>query len=136
MLKKIKKIISSKAKKKVSRPAPKKRAVSAQKKKKASPKIAKKKIVKKAKTAKPKKEIVIGQVTHYFGKVRVAVVKMKKDVRVGTEVLYRGATTNFSDAISSMQKDHKDIKIAKKGQTVGVKVKKKVRRGDKVFLSE
>ena len=75
----------------------------------------------------------IGRVTHFFNHINVAIVKFKLPVRLGTEVRLRGATTDFSTVIKSMQYDHKPITIAKKGQEVGIKIKKKVREGDSVY---
>ena len=75
----------------------------------------------------------IGEVTHYFGGIKVAIVKFNKAVDVGTEVHFKGAHADFSQTINSMQFDHKDVKSAKKGQEVGIKVEDKVHEGDKVF---
>lgn len=98
-------------------------------------KAVKKKIsVKPKKTAKPvKKEKPIGLVTHFYGKIKVAIIKFNKPVKTGTEVSIRGAHTDFSQKIASMQYDHKPISSAPKGKEVGVKVSKKVHEGDRVF---
>ncbi len=71
--------------------------------------------------------------THFFNHIKVAIVKFKLPVKLGTEVRLQGATTDFSTVIESMQYDHKPIKIAKKGQEVGIKLKKRVREGDMVY---
>ena len=92
-------------------------------------KVAKKKIVKKAKVEKP-----IGKITHFYGKIKVGIFKFKKPVKVGAEIAVRGATTDFSQTIASIQYDHKPIKSAPKGKEVGIKVKKKVHEGDLVYL--
>ena len=84
------------------------------------------------KKAGDKREKPIGVVTHYYGGIGVAIVKFKKAVKIGTEVNFCGATTDFSQKISSMQYDHKEISSAKKGQEVGIKVDEKVREGDEV----
>lgn len=84
----------------------------------------------------PKKSIEpkpIGEVTHYYGGLGVAIVKFKKDVAVGARVKFKGVTTDFEEAINSMQYDHKPIESAKKGQEVGIKVGEKVREGDVVY---
>ncbi len=78
----------------------------------------------------------IGVVTHYFGGIDVAIVKFNKAVKVGETVHFKGATTDFSEKIKSMQYDHKSIDSAKKGQEVGIKVGDKVREGDEVFEAE
>ncbi|MBI2888731.1 MAG: translation elongation factor-like protein [Candidatus Liptonbacteria bacterium] len=95
-----------------------------------------KKTVKKVKKASPKKVVVakpIGEVTHFYGHISVAIVKFKKAVKPGVKLQYKGATTDFAEVAKSMQYDHKPIAAAKKGQEVGIKVKKKVREGDEVF---
>jgi putative protease len=81
-----------------------------------------------------KDENLVGEVTHYYSKIGVAIVKFLKTVPVGAKVRFKGATTDFEETVSSMQFDHKEITEAKVGQEVGVKVSQKVREGDKVFL--
>lgn len=78
----------------------------------------------------------IGEVTHYYGGLGVAIVKFKKTVKVGDRLRFKGATTDFEETVKSMQYDHKDIKEAKKGKEVGIKVGEKVREGDKVYEAE
>lgn len=99
-----------------------------------------KKIKKLVKTAKKKVaqkvEKPIGIVTHFYDKIRVGVVKLKKDIAVGVRVAVRGTHTDFKDAIISMQFDHEQIKKAKKGKSVGVKFKKRVREGDSLYLDK
>lgn len=82
---------------------------------------------------KSKKEKPIGKVTHYYGGIKVAIVKFKKAVKKGTKVCFSGATTDFDQVIKSMQYDHKDIAVAPKGKEVGIKVGKKVRESDEVY---
>ena len=76
---------------------------------------------------------IIGVVTHYYSNLEVAIVKFKGPAKVGVEVHFKGATTDFIEKIKSMQYDHKEIKAAKKGQEVGIKVGDKVREGDEVL---
>ena len=75
----------------------------------------------------------IGEVTHFYGHLEVAIVKFNKKVDVGAKVHFKGVTTDFDEEIKSMQYDHKPIESAKKGQEVGIKVGGKVREGDQVF---
>ncbi len=75
----------------------------------------------------------IGEVTHYFSGIQVAIVKFNRVVKVGETIKFKGATTDFSQTIESMQYDHKDIESAKKGQEVGIKITEKVREGDEVY---
>ncbi len=80
-----------------------------------------------------KKEKPIGEVTHFYGNIEVAIVKFKKLVKVGVKVNFRGATTDFEQVIKEMQYNHKSVPVAKKGQDVGIKVDEKVRQGDEVY---
>jgi len=80
-----------------------------------------------------KEEKPIGEVTHFFGNIGVAIVKFSKPVEVGVKLRFHGATTDFSETVGSMQFDHKEVEKAKKGQEVGIKVKERVREGDQVF---
>ena len=81
----------------------------------------------------PKQEKPIGVVTHFYGGISVAIVKFAKTVSVGDKIRFKGATTDFSQTIDSMQYDHKDVKTAKKGQEIGIKVVNRVREGDEVY---
>jgi translation initiation factor IF-2 len=75
----------------------------------------------------------IGEVTHFFNNIGVAIVKFSKAVSVGDTIHFKGATTDFTHKIDSMQFDHEEIDKAKKGQEVGIKVGDRVRVGDQVF---
>ena len=75
----------------------------------------------------------IGEVTHYYSHLEVAIVKFNRPVKVGERVSFKGATTDFKETIKSMQFDHQDIAEAKKNQEVGIKVGNKVREGDHVY---
>jgi putative protease len=75
----------------------------------------------------------IGVITHYYGGLGVAAIKMSKTLNVGDKIKIKGATTEFEQTINSMQVDHKEVKSAKKGDEIGIKVKDRVRKNDKVF---
>ena len=77
----------------------------------------------------------IGTVTHFFPNIRVAVIRFRVAIKKGARVSFRGATTEFSQTLSSFQLNHKPLVRAPKGKSVGVKVAKRVREGDRVFLS-
>ena len=85
------------------------------------------------KTAKQKP---IGTVTHYYGGLGVAIMKFSKPVTTGTRVRFEGATTAFSQTVSSLEYDHKPIDVAPKGKEVGMKVEDKVREGDHVYAAD
>jgi putative protease len=76
---------------------------------------------------------LVGEITHYFGNIGVAVIKLKGTLKEGDEIQIKGATTDFKQKAKSMQVEHKKIEQAKKGDSVGLKVKDKVRNGDSVY---
>ncbi|MDP2939051.1 MAG: hypothetical protein Q8O13_03070 [Candidatus Omnitrophota bacterium] len=120
------------------------------KKKKAKSKIIKKKKIllskprKKAKATASKKnlptkkslnEILVGKVTHYFPKVKAAVIKITKDgLKLGSNVHLKGHTTDFKQNVDSIQIDRVPVKEAKKGMEIGLRVASRVRENDQVYL--
>lgn len=75
----------------------------------------------------------IGVITHYYGGLGVAAIKLSKTLNVGDKIKVKGATTEFKQTINSMQIDRKEVKSAKKGDEIGIKIKDRVRKNDKVF---
>lgn len=100
------------------------------KKKTAKKALRKKKISAKKPALKKVKEKVIGIVTHYFPKVRAAVVKLKAPLKAGDTVKIKGHTTDFTQNIASLQIDHIPVSAAKKGQEIGMLVDSRVREHD------
>lgn len=80
------------------------------------------------------KEKEIGKVTHYFEKAEVAVIELSSKLSVGDSIQIKGHTTDFTQKVDSMQVEHKDLKSAKKGDFIGLKVRERVRLNDKVSL--
>lgn len=78
----------------------------------------------------------VGEVTHFFTNINVAVIKLSGTLKAGEKILIEGATTNLEQAADSMQIEHKEVKEAKKGDSIGLKVKDRVREGDKVYRVE
>ncbi|OGQ04569.1 MAG: translation elongation factor-like protein [Deltaproteobacteria bacterium RIFCSPLOWO2_01_44_7] len=75
----------------------------------------------------------VGFVTHYFGHIPAAAIKLSKPVKSGDKIHIKGHTTDFEWTITQMQVDHKDVTEAKKGASIGIKVAEKCREHDKVF---
>lgn len=91
------------------------------------------KTAKLAKSPKPVKAEVIGVVTHYFPKVRAAVLKLKKPLSIGEPIWVKGKTTDFRQTVASMQIERKPIEKAKAGSEVGLEVFSGVNAGDLVY---
>lgn len=76
---------------------------------------------------------LVGKVTHYFTKIGVAVIDLEAPLAVGDTISIEGATSNFQQNVDSMQIEHKNVDSAKKGDSIGMKVKDRVRGGDNVY---
>jgi selenocysteine-specific translation elongation factor len=75
----------------------------------------------------------IGKVTHYFTKIGVAVVELTASLSVGDKIRISGPTTDFEQTVESMQIEHENVKTAKAGQSIGLKVAEHVRETDTVY---
>jgi putative protease len=78
-------------------------------------------------------EIEIGKVTHFFNGISVAVIELTDTLKVGDTVHIKGATTDFVQKVESMEINHQKVKEAGYGESIGLKVKERVREGDKVY---
>jgi translation elongation factor EF-Tu-like GTPase len=76
---------------------------------------------------------LVGVVSHYYGRIRVAGVVVSSSIAVGDRVLIIGHTTAFEQMITSMELDHQPIEVAQPGQDVGIRVIDRVRIGDHVY---
>ena len=83
----------------------------------------------------PYRKIEIGKVLNFYKKINVAEIELYKDLKIGDTILIIGKTTGcVKEKVESMQINHKNITIAKKGERVGIKLHHLVREGDKVYL--
>ena len=119
-------------------PKKKKIAKKAKVAKKAVKKSKKRTTPKSVKARKPKNAVdamvKVGEVTHYFPHVKAAALLVLKDsIKVGDEIYLKGHTTDFKEKIASIQLDREPIQEGKKGQEIGLLVKKRVRIGDSVY---
>ena len=71
---------------------------------------------------------------HYFGKISVAAIEITDGtVSVEDTLHFSGHTTDFEYKVNSMQIEHESVTEAKKGDSIGLKVPERVRKGDKVL---
>jgi translation elongation factor EF-1alpha len=75
----------------------------------------------------------VGEVSHYFTRISVAVVELSAPVNVGDRITIKGMTTNFEQTVESMQIEHKTVDAAGKGDSIGLKVNERTREGDIVY---
>jgi translation elongation factor EF-Tu-like GTPase len=132
-------MVKKKAKRKVraARPRTKRTAGARKPRKTRARKAAAKKPVSAKKPAVKAPEITlekVGEITHYFPKVKAAAILVLKDsLKIGDEIYIKGHTTDFKEKITSMQLDHAPIEEGRQGQEIGLLVKSKVRAGDSVY---
>lgn len=75
----------------------------------------------------------IGKIVHYYDKIGVGVLRSDGVLRVGDTIHIRGKSTDFEQAVESLQLDHKNVDSAKKGDEVALKLNEKAKEGDVVY---
>lgn len=75
----------------------------------------------------------IGQITHYFGRIGVAIIRVFEPIRVGDWIHLYGSKTNFVQQVESMEINHQPIEEAQPNDEIGILVIDKVREGDWVY---
>ncbi len=75
----------------------------------------------------------IGEITHYFSKIGVAIIQLRGALSIGEKILIKGTTTHIEQDVTSMPIEQKDIIKPKRGQNIGLKVDGKVRKKDNVY---
>ena len=79
-------------------------------------------------------ELEVGFVTHYFDRPHVAIVKMTAfDVKVGDQIHIKGAHTDLTETVASMEVEHQKIEVATPVVEFGLQVADRGRTGDRVF---
>ncbi len=76
----------------------------------------------------------IGRVEDYFAQIGVAGIDLTGPLNVGDRIRIQGHTTDFEQAVQSIQIEHSSVEAAKKGDKIGVKVKERCRGGDRVYV--
>ncbi len=78
-------------------------------------------------------EEVIGNISDFFAKPVVAGIELTGTLKLGDKLHFKGHTTDFEQIVESMQIDNVDVKEAEAGDSVGIKVSERVRRGDIIY---
>ncbi len=78
-------------------------------------------------------EEVIGQVSDFFAHPVVAGIELTGALKVGDKIHVKGHTTDLELVVGSIQINNVDVSEAKAGDSVGIKVSERVRRGDNVY---
>ena len=78
-------------------------------------------------------EQMIGTVADFFARPVVAAIELTAALAVGDKIHIKGHSTDLELVVDSMQIDNVDVKEAKAGDSVGVKVGERVRKRDTVY---
>ena len=78
-------------------------------------------------------ESKIGQITHFYNRISVAVLDLTDNLELGDKVRILGHTTDFIQNITSMEIDHKKVTAVGPGDEVALKVIEPVRKGDTIY---
>jgi putative protease len=77
--------------------------------------------------------VKVGQITHFFSKISVAIVDLTETLNLGDRILVKGPTTDFEQVVDSMQIEHQNVKSAEAGHSIGLKTVQPVRERDIVY---
>ncbi len=78
-------------------------------------------------------EVEIGKVSDFFARPVVAGIELTAELKLGDKIHISGHTTDLELTVDSMQINNVDVTEAKAGDSVGIKVNDRVRRGDRVY---
>jgi GTPase len=78
-------------------------------------------------------EVEVGKVTDFFAHPVVAGIQLSAPLNVGDQIHIKGHTTDLELPVDSMQINNANVEAAKPGDSIGIKVSDRVRRGDTVY---
>jgi len=78
-------------------------------------------------------EEVIGKVSDFFARPVVVGIELTASLKLGDKIHLKGHTTDMELTVDSMQINNVNVNEAKAGDSVGIKVSDRVRRGDIVY---
>jgi putative protease len=78
-------------------------------------------------------EVRVGVVSHYYGHLQVAAVKLEVALAVGDTIRVLGHTSDFRQKVESMQIEHQAVSEAIAGDEIGLRVVQHAREHDVVY---
>lgn len=85
-------------------------------------------------TAANKKSKKIGEITHYYDKIKVAVIKLSGSLCVGDKISYETAdNSRRGQIVESMEINRQPVFKAGKGKEIGIKIKKEPKEKSTVW---
>lgn len=76
---------------------------------------------------------ICGMCEGYFDKIEVAIVKLTSPLRRGDHIIFEKQDGLFEQKVDSMQINRKDVKLAKTGSDIGLKVAMQPKVGAPVY---
>jgi translation elongation factor EF-1alpha len=78
-------------------------------------------------------EEIIGEVSDFFAHPVVAGVELTAPLKLGDKIKIKGHTTDLEMTVSHIQIEHNEVQQANAGDSIGIKVPDRVRKGDHVY---
>jgi selenocysteine-specific translation elongation factor len=78
-------------------------------------------------------EVEIGKVSDFFAHPVVAGIELTAELNLGDKIHISGHTTDLELTVNSMEINNVPVTTAKAGDSVGIKVTERVRRGDTIY---
>jgi hypothetical protein len=80
----------------------------------------------------------VGEVTHYYQKIMVAVITLVEPLNVGDRIHFKSPTgriewVDFEQQVGSIEVEHESLQTAESGQEIALKVEQRVRKRDRVY---
>ena len=75
----------------------------------------------------------VGKVSDFFARPVVAGIELTGTLKVGDKIHLKGHTTDIEQIVDSMQIDNVNVEEAGAGDSIGIKVADRVRRGDTIY---
>ena len=75
----------------------------------------------------------IGLVEDFFAKIGAIAIKLTSELNVGDTIRIKGHTTDITQPVSSIQIDRQPVQSAKPGDSIGIKITDRARKGDVVY---
>ncbi|OHB50067.1 MAG: translation elongation factor-like protein [Planctomycetes bacterium GWF2_41_51] len=75
----------------------------------------------------------IGKVSDFFSHPIAAGIELTGTLHLGDHIIIKGHTTDIEMTVNEIQVDHNDVSSAGAGESIGLKVPDRVRKGDHIY---
>ncbi len=82
------------------------------------------------------KKVYVGKVLTFYKKIGVVEILIQNtEIKIGDTIIFQGPTTGSVEAvIVSLEKNHKPIEAAEKGEKIAIKIDSLVRKNDEIYV--